>query len=96
MFPKKYFSKKFFTSRYWPPVGILVDYVLHPVKYFYRSIVQTLFTDVVIEQTFASVGVQTEFTANAIQVTFIDDKINTPIKAAKRTVVFYESRPARS
>jgi len=96
MFPKGFFPKKYFASRYWPPVADIVDYILHPVKFFYRTIVQTLFNNVIIEQTFACEGMQTDFTASRIPTTFMDAKINTPIVAEKRTVVFYDSRPVRS
>ena len=96
MFPRKFFTKKYFTGKYWPPAGTIVEYILHPIKFFYRTIVQTLYNEAIVEQTFACEGIQTNFTATKMQTTFMDAKINTPIKAEKRTVVFYDCRPVRS
>ena len=95
MFPKNFFTKKYFAGKYWPPAGIIVEYILHPIKFFHRVLVQTLFNEVPVEQTFACEGIQTDFTASRIQTTFMDAKVNTPIVAEKRTVVFYDCRPVR-
>lgn len=95
MFPRGYFSKKYFTGKYWPPAG-LIDYILRPIKFFYRAVVQTLFDDIIVEKTFACEGVQTEFNTNRVTTLFMSDKINTNIVADKRPTTFYDSRPARS
>ncbi|RLI53328.1 MAG: hypothetical protein DRP09_16010 [Candidatus Thorarchaeota archaeon] len=96
MFPKKYFPRKYFTQKYWPPIVGILEYILHPVKFFYRSVVQVLFNDIVVEQTFACSSIQTDFTINRKQTVFIDSKVNTPLVAEKRNLIFYDSRPARS